>query len=559
MSSALLLMMSSVIVKAIGAVYKIPLTSFIGAVGRGYFASAYNVYLPLHALIMGAFPVALSKLVSACRVREDTEALAALQKGARRLFVKVGIIGTALMLLAAKPYSVLVAGAPACIYTVLVLAPSIFFSALAASYRGIYEGCMNMRPTAVSQMLEAFFKMVLGLIFARVSMVYLIQMYRQTGAVFGTAAANEKEALSLIYPITSAAAMLGVTMGSVVSLAYVMIYDRINAAALPRAGGRAAGAMQTKLLASAFPIMMSTAVQSVFQFLDMATIQYALGRADDAALASAYREVLTLSATRRADIPTYLYGVLNTAADFKNLIPGIAMALGVCAVPAVSGTFEARDRTRLYSLVNTVYVSTVLLCVYIGVFLALCSREVLELFYHASAPDIPVACADLVALFALTSPFYALAGSAVCCVQAIGRAQKSITPYIVSGVLRCILNLLLINRREFLLFGAVIAGAAGYFVMTVWNIFLMCRFGKIGFSVKNVLVKPMFIGSVLLFCMKYLSKFLEFSSSLPINLLTKGAVFSLLFCILCFLMRAVDLTELPAFTKSKKNARNTCN
>ena len=38
LSSAFLLLISSVIVKIIGAVYKIPLTAFIGAVGRGYFA-----------------------------------------------------------------------------------------------------------------------------------------------------------------------------------------------------------------------------------------------------------------------------------------------------------------------------------------------------------------------------------------------------------------------------------------------------------------------------------------------------------------------------------------
>ena len=71
-----MLLLTSVIVKFIGAVYKIPLTAFIGAVGRGYFAAAYNVYLPVHALLMGAFPIALSRLVSKYNANPtDTELL----------------------------------------------------------------------------------------------------------------------------------------------------------------------------------------------------------------------------------------------------------------------------------------------------------------------------------------------------------------------------------------------------------------------------------------------------------------------------------------------------
>ncbi|MBE6720810.1 MAG: hypothetical protein E7571_09215, partial [Ruminococcaceae bacterium] len=177
MTSAFLLLLSSVIVKIIGAVYKIPLTAFIGAVGRGYFASAYNLYLPVHAVVMGAFPVALSKLTGKYNALDDKQSLAAIQKGSHRLMIKVGLVGLVIMLLIAKPYSELIAASPKSIYTILVLAPSILFSSMAASYRGFYEGFMNMKPTAVSQTLEALFKMVFGLIFARVTMAWLMQTY----------------------------------------------------------------------------------------------------------------------------------------------------------------------------------------------------------------------------------------------------------------------------------------------------------------------------------------------------------------------------------------------
>ena len=103
-SGAFLLLVSGVIVKAIGAVYKIPLTSYIGTVGRGYYAFAYNLVLPLHAVTMGAFPIALSKLVSEYRTRNDCHTVLALKKGALRLFFFVGLFGMLLLLLCAKPY-----------------------------------------------------------------------------------------------------------------------------------------------------------------------------------------------------------------------------------------------------------------------------------------------------------------------------------------------------------------------------------------------------------------------------------------------------------------------
>ena len=91
-------MITSVIVKIIGAVYKIPLTAFIGAVGRGYFASAYNICIPIHAITMGAFPIALSRLISSYNSKGDKVMTDALKKSAHRMFFVVGVVGMAIML-----------------------------------------------------------------------------------------------------------------------------------------------------------------------------------------------------------------------------------------------------------------------------------------------------------------------------------------------------------------------------------------------------------------------------------------------------------------------------
>ncbi|MCD7796555.1 MAG: oligosaccharide flippase family protein [Clostridiales bacterium] len=156
-SSAFILLISTMIVKVIGAVYKISLTAYIGATGRGYFSVAYNLCMPIHAVTMGAMPIALSKLVSTYNAKGDLLKIKALKKLPADCFFAIGIAGLAVMLIAAKPYSQLISSSPKSIYTILALAPSVFFSCLSACKRSFAEGYLDMKPTAISQVIEALF------------------------------------------------------------------------------------------------------------------------------------------------------------------------------------------------------------------------------------------------------------------------------------------------------------------------------------------------------------------------------------------------------------------
>ena len=203
-SSAFLLLVSTVIVKMISAFYKIPLTSYIGATGRGYFSIAYNLCLPIHALTMGAFPIAMSKLVSKYNASGDKLKVSGLKKAGNKLFFLAALAGLFVMLVGAKPYSELISSSPKSIYTIFALAPSVFFCCLGAGKRSFAEGFIDMKPTAACQIIEAVFKMVFGLLFARFSMGCFMSNYYEYGTVLGIAYENERQALSAIYPLTSA-------------------------------------------------------------------------------------------------------------------------------------------------------------------------------------------------------------------------------------------------------------------------------------------------------------------------------------------------------------------
>ena len=553
-SSAFLLLITSVIVKIIGAVYKIPLTSFIGAVGRGYFATAYNLYLPLHAIIMGAMPIAMSRLVSKYNAKGDNKMLSSLRRGARGTFFALGIVGSAVLLAAAKPYSLLIASSPKSVYTILVIAPSLLFSCLASYYRGFYEGFLDMKPTAVSQTLEALFKTVFGLLFAKLCMRYLYNVYIMQGVLFGIHPENEGEALSLIYPFSSAAAMLGVTAGSLISLLYVFVYDVINRPALEKASGREG---RRALFNFSLPVMLSCAIQSVFQFLDTATVQYSLKKAPLNAFVSAFSKALEMSHTAREDTVTYIWGLFSAALDFKNLIPGITMALGVCAVPAICREFERRNAEKTELLIYSVLKYTAVISVFMSGELFFCAKGILELFFSSSSPDVVTGCEGLVKQLAVTAPLFSFASSAVFIVQALGKPEKSIIPYIVSGIIRCVLNCTLITNGKYLLFGAVISGGVGYAVMFIMNMHTVKHISKCRISLGNILLKPLIAGVSTYFLSDFACSRINISDFFQIKLLIELTVFGMIYYILCIFFKVLNFKEIFSVLRFKKNGLNT--
>ena len=401
LSAAGLLLVATAAVKVIGAVYKIPLTGLIGGTGRGYFSTAYTLFMPVHAITLGAFPVALSGLVSKYRATGDSARVAALQRSACGLFFWVGLAGTALMVLLAGPYTRLVAGAPKAIYTVLILAPTALFSAMAAAHRAFAEGHLNMVPTSVCQVLEALFKMVFGLLFAKLSMGRLYQIYLDTGMVLGNRAESETTALSMMYPVTAACAMLGVTLGALVAWVYAALYDRFRYPhRLPRQ--QLPGGATRELVRFALPLVVATVIQSLSGFADTASVQMCLGLCGTAQLQQIFAVPLSLTKVAEKDVVTYVYGLYSTVQDFAHLVPSLTMALGVAAVPALSGAYQDQS-ARFGSLYAGILKYTVILGAAGSGGLALFSYEVLSLFYGTSSPDLVLGCHQLLFWFAFTA------------------------------------------------------------------------------------------------------------------------------------------------------------
>lgn len=171
---AAILGIAGLIVKIIGAFYRIPLTNILQRGeydGMIYYATAYPYYSWLLVISSAGFPTAISKLVSEKVAIGDRKGATAVFKTAFLLLLGIGVV-TTILLFAGSPLIAKLADVPGATLSLMALAPSLFFVSLMCAYRGYLQGMQMMTGTALSQVTEQVGKLIasysLALIFVKV-------------------------------------------------------------------------------------------------------------------------------------------------------------------------------------------------------------------------------------------------------------------------------------------------------------------------------------------------------------------------------------------------------
>ncbi len=504
LGGAIVLVVATALVKVIGAIYKIPLTSIIGSLGRGYFASAYNIYTPIYAISMAGLPVAVSTIVSRNVALGKYRDVKQVHRVTAPLFLLLGLAGTGVMLLAAKPY-VNSVGSPLALYSVLAIAPSILFCCVMSTYRGYYEGLSNMYPTAFSQVIESLGKLVFGLGLSKLVINYAFKQIETTGQVFGQVIEKESDT-AIVYAVAAAAAIVGVTLGTVFACTFVILRHKIKKDGITKEMLVNSPLATTKkhtmkdIVAIAVPTAISSLVLNITNFIDTWMIQnriesVVLNHYDE--IMSIYGESINAANIAKENIHTFLYGAYDTTLDFRNLVPTIMMTLGVSAIPVISGAIAKKDRKLVSDTVNTVFRMTMLVALPAGAGFIALSEPILTLLYHGSAnePGISVA-APVLALYGLMMAILTLSSPLTNMLQAIGRADVPAKSLALGCVIKIGLNYILIGIPSINIKGAVFGTAAFYLFCNFYNFVVLKKETGVKIDTATVIIKPL-VASVL--------------------------------------------------------------
>lgn len=545
-SNACLLVVSTVLVKVISVLYKIPLTSLIGATGRGYFGIAYNLFIPFHAVCMGALPVVVSKLVSEASATNDLAKIGALRKVSFQLMLLLGCGAMALLLLLAWPYCIYVGGGSGAFYCILALAPSIVFSCLSGARRGVFEGRMNMTPTAVSQLIDSLFKAVFGVLLARLAMGALYEGFLTSGTVLGQTAQSETDALSLIYPLTSAASLGGVLIGDAISYFYLEAVNQ-KEKLLKKAAAPVKKATYRELVRLSLPIAAATAVSGIANILEQSSINYCLENMDTAFLKTVYAVPIELSGTADGDIPTYLFGVYNTVLDFKNLVPMLAGALGVAVVPAISSTLALRQKENCAYYMETVLKFSVILGGGAGFCFAAMPGQLIDVIYGQSNPDIAGAGADVLALFGFTMVAYAMLSPYVCALQSAGLGKDTILPFALGAAVKVAGNFLLC-KTQLAMCGFALSSFLGTLFTLVWCAAAFHKKTGVKIRFAGCILRPFLASLLVYFGANVLQNLTVFGVGWLNTLFAAGASLSI-YVVFLFLFGILDLKSFNLIRK----------
>ncbi len=501
LNGALILSIASLIVKVIGVIYKIPLSNMIGTVGRGYFDSAYNLYVPIYTVSMAGLPVAISNMVSKAMAMGKYRDVKIIHKVSKRIFLLVGILGTLTMFILAYPYAFSAKNMDA-LPAVFIITPSIFFCCVMSSYRGYYNGLSNMTPTAVSEVFEAVGKLIFGLLCARLVINYGYSRFEQGLTVFGRTVANENEALSAIYPYAAAGAAAGVTIGTIIGVIYLIILhnvkgDRITKTELASAPKpEKAGAVASKLLKFAIPVALSSLVFSVTNLIDSITIQNRLEHMvinNLDFIRNLYSTELT--GILDADIKDFLYGAYSLSIDFRNLIPSITMTLGISAIPTLSAAWAQRSKRNVRIAIESVMRITMLVAMPCGIGMGVLAQPILAAFYGSgdAASGVSIAAPVLTA-YGFTIFLMALSQPMTNMLQAIDKTKVPLVSLSAGALVKLIANFIFVSIPSLNVNGAVIGTVLCYVVIVAINMFALLKTTRIKINFISVFVKPIFCG-----------------------------------------------------------------
>lgn len=451
-------MLSGILVKVIGACFSIPLANLYGADGNDIFISAYYVYTAMYVISSAGLPVAVSKMVAESRALGRGAEIRRIARVSMTAFVLLGAALSLGMMLSVDTLCRFVGGS--CRYAILTVAPTIFFTCIVSAVRGYYQGLSNMVPTAVSQIIEAMGKLLFGLGLAR----YLM-------------------ARGCSLDIVVAGAIGGVTLGTVLSAAYVVFYrlrERKNLWELPQGGTcRGDGEILRTLVRLAVPITIGASVFSVSTLIDTFMVKLRLQegcRMTDAAAG-------------------FTYGAYGYAVKLFNLPLTLVVAIGVSIIPAISGALALRDREKTLRLTESAFRLTGLLAFPCAVGLAAIPGPILEVLFWGQEEACALA-APLLRLLAPSVFFAAMVSVSNPVLQAMGRVQRPVVSMALGALVKAGCNYALVGIPEVGIHGAPIATGLCYGVILLLNLLSIRRLG-VRFSLRRSFLRPLLSAGVM--------------------------------------------------------------
>lgn len=416
-NGAFALFFANLISKLFGGVYRLPLSNILGAEGIGLYQMAFPIYSFLLTFITGGVSIALTRKIAQMRAKgQEGEIYKQFCLG-KKVSLGLGFAFFVFIILMAYPLSILQGNVNA-VYGYFAIAIGFVFASILGAYRGYYQGYGNMKPTAVSQVLEQSAKLVFGLIFAGIFLREGI-LY----AVFG--------------------ALLGVSFSEIIAYIYFLI---INKKRIKRQKVEIGKGEYKVFLRQVMPVSLSYMILPLSTLID---------------------SLLVINLLRSSgfitSFATSLYGIeTGMILPLINLPNVLISAIALACIPDISYSYSQGNdvKSKISQIYKTVFIFILPCCV--GLFLL--AKPILSFVFPTLDYNMLNIASTLLKFSVFEMFFLCFVSVSNAILQALGKSKTPVVSLVIGMCVKIILTIILVSNNSLNIYGLTIASAFGYFV-----------------------------------------------------------------------------------------------
>lgn len=496
---------AGLIVKIIGAVYRIPLTNILQSGnldGMVFYATAYPYYSWLLVISSAGFPTAISKLVSEKVAIGDRQGATDIFRTALRLLTLIGIITTAILFFFAAPLADL-ANVPDAKYSLMALAPSLIIVSVMCAYRGYLQGMQMMSGTAVSQITEQFGKLIAGYALAIVfKKLYPEQPY-----------------------LWAMGTLIGISISELLALIVIYIFYLKNRSKLPSYGidrepykASTFKSVGLSLLAIAIPITIGASIMPITGIADSIFINRLLmERYVDLGIAEEVAK--TMANDGFVALRSYVTPLINMPAV-------LTLALSMSLVPAIAPMVAARDRKGVRKASATGMKLAMLVGAPCAAGLFVLGAPIMALLYHKvgestdvyyisgfikqilsigpnSEVSIYAVAGGIMQIAAIGVLFLSLVQTMTGIIQGMGHQRVPVYFLIIGGALKVISMLVLMKFTSLGVLGAALSTVLCYMVAGIGDTIYTVKKANMRLNLFDTFGKPVLSSLIMGVCVYF--------------------------------------------------------
>lgn len=475
------LAMATILVKLMGFLFKTPLNNIIGSTGFGYFNTAYDVYNVLLMISTTGLPVAMSRMISEAQALGNEAQIKRIFKTAIYVFIALGIAGSLVMLVFCRQLSVMVTNSENSWAAIAALAPCVLLICLISAYRGFFQGQSSMTPTSVSQIFESITRLVVGLGLAWLVMELTGERFvHENGIVL-----EPGQSVTDYGDITLAAggAILGVTLGCLISVIYLHVKYRGAGSALADAAGtpKSGRATMKELLSIAVPITLGSAGLQIINLFDTMI----------------YMRRLELGLGWSVEMAENLKGVYNYQQTIFALPCAFIPTITIACIPAITAALTRRELDNVRATEESAIRTMALVAMPCAAGLFAMAEPVIRLLCTSYTPEQLAVATKMLMILGVAVIFNSLVLLFNAFMQAHGDVTSPVINMFIGGIVKIAVNYVLVGIPEINIVGAPVGTLVCYVVITVLNYFALRRCVKGNLPIFRNLIRPLIASAIM--------------------------------------------------------------